>query len=131
MTLCGDRASNAVGLLTEAVADHFGEIAEWSFECGLVYNPDGGILNEVELVGLPGRAPSGDETSVFLSMTRDGETWDTERVRTLGKAGDRLRKVRWRPGKEFQAYLGMRFRGHGRALPGFAACEVEAEPLRL
>ena len=126
----GDRASNALGLLSEDVADHFGQVAEWRLDVGLVYNEDGGIVHEVELVGLPGRAPAGDVTSVFLSFTRDGETFDTERPRLLGASGDRVRKVKWRPGKRFDNYLGMRFRGYGRALPGFSACEVSAEALQ-
>lgn len=128
-TIVGDRASSALGLLSEDVADHFGEIAEWGFDCGMLYNASGGILSEVELVGLPGRAPHGDETSVFMSMTTDGETFTTEKAKSLGQAGDRGRFVRWRMGKRFGRYIGLRFRGHGRALPGFAACEIKAEAL--
>jgi hypothetical protein len=131
-TIVGDRSGPALGLLDEGVADHFGEIAEWGFDCGLIYNAGkGGILNEIELSGLPGRAPFGDETTVFLSFTEDGERWSVEKGKSLGQSGDTRRKVRWRPGREFRNWIGMRFRGHGRALPGFAACEVTAEPLSV
>lgn len=128
-TIVGDVESGALGLLSEDVADHFGEVAEGVFDVGLLYNEGkGGIINEIELTGLLGRAPHGDETTVFLSFTNDGETFSDERPKTVG-AGDRARQIRWRPGRRFRAWTGLRFRVHGRALLGFAACEADVEAL--
>lgn len=128
----GDAESAAVGLLTHEVATHFGEPAEWSFDVGLLYNEGkGGILRRVELIGLPGRAPSGVDGTVFLSMTRDGETFSVERGVPMGARGDRTKRMQWRPRTNFRNWLGMRFRGYSAALPGFAACEVEATPLAV
>jgi hypothetical protein len=54
-TYVGDAAGNLFGELTDTVSTHFGEAAEWKFDVGLLYNQaKGGIVNSIELVGLPG-----------------------------------------------------------------------------
>lgn len=129
-TIVGDVQTAALGLLAPEVSTHFGEEAQWQFDCGLVYNKaTGGIINSVELVGLPGRAPSGVTGTAFMSMTRDGETYSIERPVSMGRRGQRAKRMQWRPGTHFSNYMGFRFRGCDKALPGFAACEADIEPL--
>jgi hypothetical protein len=129
-TFVGDLNSAAVGVLTDAVSTHFGETAEWGFDVGLLYNDaKGAIIHSVELVGLPGRAPSGVEGTAWLSMTRDGETFSVERGIAIGKAGQRNLRLQWRPRTNFRNWIGLRFRGHSAAMPGFAACEADITPL--
>lgn len=121
-TWVGDTQSGTFGTLTNDDARHFGIEPPWQFECGLLYNASlGAILHSVELVGLPGR---GGDGAVFLSMTRDGETFGAERsVRLL--AGNRSRRLAWRPHQRIGNYLGLRFRGTGASLPGIASCEAK------
>jgi hypothetical protein len=122
----GDVVTGAFGYLTTEDARHFGVEVPWQFETGLLYNESlGAILHSVELVGLPGRGGAG---TVFLSMTRDGETWSTERAITL-QPGARTRRLAWRPHSRVGNYLGLRFRGVGTSLPGIAACEAKLAPL--
>jgi hypothetical protein len=129
-TFVGDTESAAIGELSETVSTHFGEAAEWKFDVGLIYNEAKGfILSKVELVGLPGRAPHGEDGRIFMSMTRDGETFSVERAIPTGKAGQRALRLQWRPRTNFRLWAGLRFRGYSAALPGIAACEVEATPL--
>jgi hypothetical protein len=126
----GDTESALVGELTETVATHFGEKAEWQFDVGLIYNEAKGfILTSVELVGLPGRAPHGEDGRLFMSMTGDGENWSVERAIPAGKAGQRNIRLQWRPRTNFRLWAGLRFRGYSAGLPGIAACEVQATPL--
>jgi hypothetical protein len=122
----GDTQGGAFGYLADDNRDHFGVEPNWSFEAGLLYNQAlGAILHSVELVGLPGR---GGEGAVFMSLTRDGETWSQERaVRSI--PGARQRRLAWRPHCRIGNYLGLRFRGSGRALPGVAACEAKLAAL--
>ena len=66
---------------------------------------------------------------MFMSMTRDGETFSVERVLPMGTRGQRTKRMQWRPRTEFRTWIGFRFRGFNAAMPGFAALEVEALPL--
>lgn len=123
----GDAASGAIGVLDDNVASHFGDSVGWRFDTGLVYNQaKGGIVHDLELVGLPGR---GGEDRVMLSFTRDGETYTTERAARTGALGSRNKRVTWSPHRPFRSYMGMRFRGSSDALAGFAALEANVEPL--
>lgn len=129
-TIVGDVESAALGELTDTVATHFGEDAEWRFDVGLLYNEaKGGLIHAVELVGLPGRAPSGVKGTAWLSMTRDGQTFSVERGIPMGAAGDRNLRLQWRPRTNFRNWIGLRFRGYSAAMPGFAACEAQVTPL--
>lgn len=118
--IVGDLNSSALGVLDEATTDHFGEVAEWRFDAGLIYLGGVRIVHSVELIGLPGR---GGDSAVFLSYTKDGETFSMERSVKLTR-GRRDQRIAWRPHVRVSRYLGLRFRGYGEALAGFAACEV-------
>lgn len=124
--IVGDTQSGSFGYLTMADHRHFGIDPGWQFDCGLIYNDGlGAILHSVELVGLPGRGGSG---AVFLSTTRDGETFSAERsVRLI--AANRSRRIAWRPHARIGNYIGLRFRGTGTSLPGIASCEAKLQPL--
>jgi hypothetical protein len=129
-TFVGDLNSGALGILTDTIATHFGEAAEWKFDIGLLYNEaKGGIVQAIELIGLPGRAPAGVQGTAFLSMTRDGETFSVERGIPMGTAGQRNLRLQWRPRVNFRNWIGFRFRGLSAAMPGFAACEADVRPL--
>lgn len=120
--IVGDTQSAAIGVLSDDVSAHFGEEPGWAFDAGLIPGP--GILHSAELIGLPGRGPHGAESTIFMSMTRDGESFTPERGISAGVAGDRRRRLQWRPHARFPTMLGLRFRGTGAAMPGFAKCEA-------
>lgn len=129
-TYVGDTETAALGELSDAVSTHFGETAEWRFDIGLLYNAaKGGIVNAIELIGLPGRAPFGVDGTAWLSMTRDGQTFSVERPHSMGKAGQTALRLQWRPRTSFRNWIGFRFRGYSAAMPGFAACEAQVTPL--
>lgn len=129
-TWVGDTESAAIGELTDTVSTHFGEACQWQFDAGPIYNDGKGfILKSVELVGLPGRVPVGEEPAMFLSMTKDGETFSVERSLPMGVRGERARRIQWRPFQNFPLWAGLRFRGVNKATPGFVALEIDVEPL--
>lgn len=124
--IVGDSQSGAFGYLTTTEDRHFGIEPGAQFDCGMIYNDGlGAIVHSVELIGLPGRGRAG---SVFMSMTRDGETYGAERAVAFIPS-ERSKRIAWRPHVRIGAYMGFRFRVAGGALPGVAACEVKAVPL--
>jgi hypothetical protein len=126
----GDTESSSIGKLTDTVSTHFGENAEWLFDVGPVYNGSkGGIVNSVELIALPGRAPFGSDGSIWLSMTRDGQNFSVERSISPGKAGETRKRLQWRPRTNFRTWIGFRFRGLGPFMPGFAGLEADMTAL--
>jgi hypothetical protein len=129
-TYVGDASGNLIGELSDTISTHFGDPAEWRFDVGLLYNQaKGGIVNSIELVGLPGRAPSGVHGTAWLSMTRDGQNFSVERGIPMGSRGQTGLRLQWRPRVNFRNWLGFRFRGYSAAMPGFAACEANVTPL--
>lgn len=129
-TYVGDASGNLLGELTDTVSTHFGDAVEWRFDIGLVYNEArGGILNAIELIGLPGRAPVGVHGTAWMSMTRDGQSFSVERAIPMGARGQTDHRLQWRPRTNFRNWIGLRFRGYSPAMPGFAACEATITPL--
>lgn len=121
----GDYQSAALGVLSDRVATHFGAASDWQFDAGLLFNEGRGlIVQEIELFG---QYPLGEPSSVFLSVTRDGEVWSNEVSRAL--SGAREERCIWRPAVRMPYISGMRFRGTSRV--AIARCEVQAEPLAV
>jgi len=121
----GDSESNALGVLSDRSTAHFGEVAEWQFDVGLLYNEGRGlILEEVELTG---QFPLDRPSSIFMSATRDGEIWSNEVSRNM--LGLRDQRCIWRPSVRIPAMAGLRFRGTDRV--AIARCDVNGEGLAL
>jgi len=128
--IVGDTDSAALGVLDETKETHFGAIAEWQFDTVFVYNKAAcAILQSAELVGLPGSAPFGDNSTMFLSCTLDGRTWGAEKPLAMGVTGNRTKRLQWRPRWRMRKMMGLRFRGYGAALASFSSLEISAVPL--
>lgn len=130
--IVGDCTSPALGILDSSVSAHFGEQAEWQFDAGFVYNDaKGAVIDRVELISLSGRGDESGGSAAFMSITREGRTFTQERSVSLGRLGERTKRIQWRPHFRMRNYCAFRFRGFSKALGGFAACEVEARPLAV
>lgn len=128
--ICGDASSSALGVVDETINTHFDTTTQWRFMLGLLYNDaQGMIVSSVELVGLPGRVPTGTDARAFMSMTRDGQTFSIERPINIGRRGDRTKRMQWRPQTKAENYMGLMFRGYDDAMSGFAACVAEVKGL--
>lgn len=109
-----------IGVLDESVTALFGIEPGWRFDAGMLYNDGVGlILSEIEIAG---RFPP---TTVFFSLTLDGETWGREIGRQL--TGRRNERVMWRPGVLINQVCGLRWRGFGKA--AIARCNAGGEAL--
>jgi hypothetical protein len=105
-------------------------MAGWNFDVGPVYNGSkGGIVNSLELISLPGRAPFATDGSIWLSLTRDGQSFSVERSISPGKAGETRKRLQWRPRTNFRTWIGFRFRGLGSFMPGFSGLEADITAL--
>lgn len=131
-SIVGDTETNALAELSADVSSHFDETTQWQFDVGLLYNnAKGAIVDTIELVGTSGRGSEVEGASVFMSTTRDGQLFSQERAVSLGKLGERTKRIQWRPHARVRNYMGFRFRGFSRNLAGFASCEVGARPLSV
>lgn len=128
-TWVADEAGN-VGYLDTSVSTQFGEIAGRRIDTALLYNEAGrGIINSVELAGLPGRAPLGAQPRIFMSWTIDGVSWSQERVVTAGRAGEKAIRMQWRPNVRFNQWIGMRFRESDEGLQTYARLDAKIQAL--
>ena len=118
---CDDTESAAVGEMRGDVSSHFGEPVEWQFDGPMIENDGNPFqLDAIELIGLPGRQPHGEKAVMFLSWSRDGETFGREMALPPILAGQRTFKMQWRPRVRFPTSCILRFRGYDTALAGFA-----------
>lgn len=128
VVIVGDTQSGALAILDDESDSIFGEQIEWRFDAGMLYNESrSGIVHAVELIGLPGRQPFGDKSSIFFSVSRDGVNFSNEFALPLTGIGATTQRMQWRPHLRFQNYLSLRFRGFG--LNGFARLEAQVEGL--
>lgn len=126
----GDPTSKNYGTLTDATGEHFGQVIGWEFGTPILYNASmGAIINEMELVCLPGRVKLGADPTVWTSYSEDGETWSQEKPHPAGKIGDRARRLRWPRNGRMANFRIQKFRGTSDAHLSFPRLEVQLEPL--
>lgn len=128
----GSNVNAHVGYLNDAVETHFGAVAGWRFDTNFIYNAaKGGLLKALELIGVPGRGAFGSAPTMSLSVSQDGETWSQERFIAMGTAGQRGKRLQWRPKIKFANYAGLRFRGANTGIASFIRLEADIEPLNV
>lgn len=122
--IVGDPTGNMLGILTHETDRHFDEAVHWRFDAGLLFDSGRGfIVREVELFG---RKPDKPAT-IWLSMTRDGQSYSREVGRRL--EGRRDERMHWGPNARVAQMAGFRFRGTG--MVAIASCGMSGEPLAL
>jgi len=126
----GDTESFKVGVLDNSISTHFGETTVWEFATNIVYvEGRGALFKRLELVALTGRHQGFDEAVISTSYSVDGRLWSQERSISVGKAGDRLKRlVWWRQGSMRHMRI-QRFRGDSNAYIAVSRLEADLEPL--
>lgn len=129
--LCGDPVTIGLGTLDSTVSTHYGANVGWQFETLMVYNKaNGGVVHDLELVGLPGRVAAGLDPVVWTSYSNDGQTWSQEQPARVGRLGERNQRMAWRRQGQIRHYRVQRFRGTSESRISVAALEAEIEPLQ-
>lgn len=127
-----DRNLPRIGLLDKDIFTQYGADVGWQFNTVLVYNESrAAVLHSVELIGAPGRASIGDDPHLFFSWSVDGLTWSIERLISMGKQGQRTKRLAYRPKVRFQQFMGMRYRGANACIVSFMRLEAALEPLNV
>lgn len=128
--LVGDTEDGRVGYVDESVSTQYGEVAGWQFDTMMLYNDGrGAIVHSLELVGTTGRAPNGDDPTVFHSYTVDGLNWSQERQARMGSAGQTTQRVQYRRCGRMEHVRGERFRGANKTPISWTRLQAELEPL--
>ena len=128
--LCADPTSEALGQLDDTVSTHYGQVIGWEFGTTIIYNEGrGAIFHELELVGLPGRVPLGEDPVIWTSYSLDGETWSQERAISAGRQGQRRKRLVWIGQGSMDHWRIQRFRGTSDAHLSVARLEAKLEPL--
>ncbi len=128
--LCGDPTSSALGVLTPAVASHYGQVVGWAFGTAVLFNENlGGVVHAVELACLTGRVAPGVDPVVWTSHSFDGETWSLERPVRAGSIGQRNQRLQWRRQGQIRQMRFQRFRGTSDASISVARLDMTIEPL--
>lgn len=125
-----DRNLPRIGLLDKNIFTQYGDDVGWQFNTVLIYNESrAGIMHGVELIGTPGRASLGSDPHLFFSWTTDGLTWSQERFISMGKQGQRAKRLAFRPKVRFEQFMGLRYRGANACIVSFMRLEAALEPL--
>lgn len=125
-----DPVTGQIGRLTDTVSTHYGDEIGWGFGVGVLYNEgSGGIVHELELVTLPGRAALGADPVIWTSYSQDGITWSQERPAKAGKQGQTTKRIVWRTQGVLRHMRMQRFRGTSDCRISIARLEAQVEPL--
>lgn len=121
-----------IGYLDDSISTRLGENVEWKFETQLIYNKSkGGIVNDIELICLPGRNEIGNDPTIFSSYSTDGITWSNERLVSAGLIGNRNKRIKYFRDGFFRNYRIQRFRGNSDAFLSFVGIEANLEGLSI
>jgi hypothetical protein len=130
--LCGDPTSFAHGYLTNTVSSHYGDLNGWDFGTIITYNEGrGALFHELELVCLTGRVALGASPTIWTSYSVDGMTWSTERPRTAGMIGQRVKRITWLQQGHMRHWRCQKFRGTSDSHLSIARLEAFVEPLNV
>lgn len=125
-----DPTSGAYGRLDRNISTHYGSDVASGFDTVIIYNEGmGGVVHDLELIGLPGSVPLGVNPTVWNSYSTDGKTFSVERPVLAGAQGNYNKRIAWRRQGKFRHWIIQRFRTTSSANIPFARLEAQIEPL--
>ena len=126
----GDPASSALGYLEDSLATHWGQVNGWDFSTQMLYaDGNSGIIHELELVALSGRAVLGADPVIWTQYSNDGVTWSREFSVKAGKLGQTMKRIAWRTQGMIRHWRIQKFRGTSDAYLSIVKLEAQVEPL--
>ncbi len=129
---CGDPTGTAYGVMSDRISSHYGQVVGWEFGTVITYNEGrGAIFHELELVCLSGRSAFGDDSTIWTSYSVDGETWSQEKPRSVGKQGQRGKRINWLQQGFMRNWRIQKFRGTSDAHISIARLEARMEGMNV
>lgn len=130
--LCGDPASAQYGYLSSDIMSHYNQLVQWQFSTVIMYaDGKGAIFHSLELQGLTGRVALGAKPVIATSYSTDGLIWSQDKVISMGKIGDRNKRLQWRGMGKMDSTRIQRFCGNSDGYASFSALIAEIEPLNV
>lgn len=125
-----DLFDNRIGVFDNTLTTQYGSIVGYQFDTQIIYNASKGLIaNQIEIIGLFGRAELGEDPTIFVSWTDDGETWSDERILRIGKQGERNIRPQIRQSGRFGNWRAYRIRAANSSLASYSRLEADLEPL--
>lgn len=119
----GDKIDKTIGILDEAVATHYDQIAEWSLNTPFIHLETLSI-DELEIETIPGFTSYKDAT-VFVSLTYDGIAHTTEHTIEYGGPSEfNKRFIAYRLGY-INDWFAIKLRGASRSRMAFATATLQ------
>ncbi len=127
-----DPTSTKLGVIQEDVGSHWGVDVHWEFRTPIIYNQSlSGLVHEIELVGLTGRAQAGKDTRIYTSHSYDGVTYSLPRAVKGPRTGARTKKIAWLGQGTIKQWRIQKFFGQSDVDTSFARLEVDVEGLTV
>lgn len=125
-----DPLSTTIGKTDDSVSSHWGNRVRWEFGTPIIYNESkSAIINQLELVALPGRVALGVLPMISTSYSTDGLTWSQEQTIAAGTVGQTNKRLVWFRQGSMRNMRMQRFRGDSDAHLGFLRLEAALEGL--
>ena len=126
----GHTTESKLGVLTDETGEHWGNEIEWQFGTAIIYNESSGVIfHQLELVGLTGRNSFRKESSIYTQYSTDGMEWSMPKFISVGKQGQRNKRLVWFQQGYMQNWRLQRFKGTSDARLSIARLEAKIEPL--
>lgn len=126
----GHTTEARLGVLTDQSGEHWGEVVEWQFGTAIVYNNStGAIFHQLELVALTGRNSFNKESKIYTQYSADGMEWSMPKFISVGKQGQRTKRLVWFQQGYMQNWRIQRFQGTSDSRISVARLEAKIEPL--
>lgn len=126
----GDPTSPKIGTFDDSISSAYGDTVRWEFGTTIIYNEGrGAIINNLELVALTGSVAFLKNPTINTSYSVDGINWSQDKFISVGKLGDRAKRLVWWQQGHMRNWRIQRFMGTTDAHLSFARLEASIEPL--
>jgi hypothetical protein len=128
--ILGDPQSSNLGIVSEDISSHWGQIVRWEFGTIIVYNESlGAVFHQMELVSLTGSVALGLDPVISTSYSIDGKSYSQDRFIKVGTTGSPAKRLVWFQQGFMRNWRIQRFRGTSDAHISVARLEAQIEPM--
>jgi hypothetical protein len=128
--IVGDPQSSNLGIVSEDISSHWGQIVRWEFGTIIVYNESlGAVFHQMELVSLTGSVALGLDPVISTSYSLDGKSYSQDKFIKVGTTGSPAKRLVWFQQGFMRNWRIQRFRGTSDAHISVARLEAQIEPM--
>jgi hypothetical protein len=125
-----DPTTGLYGYLDESVGSHWGDVVRCEVSTNMIYTDGvGGIINMLEIVGMPGRCAATADPRISTAFSTNGRTWSLDESISAGMVGEDRKRLQWRRQGRWSNYRVQRFRWTSEANLSVMRLEATLTPL--